>query len=343
VICQQTIPISSHRILLPARPARGSRSVLRCAPVSLTAIVLMAAPLGGCSLTALVNALTPTSGYSTYSDLDYGGGARQRLDVYVPEELQERAPVVVFFYGGRWQRGDKERYRFVGQALASRGLVTVIADYRQYPEVKFPGFVEDGARALAWTRSNISRYGGDPRAMFVMGHSAGAHIAAMLVFDERYLHAVGGSGEWLRGMIGLAGPYDFLPLTDDVLKDLFGPPDRYTESQPIAFVDGTEPPLLLLHGLKDETVLVRNTRNLAQRVLEQGGRADTILYPQLDHIKIIGALAAPVRGIAPVLDDTVSFIRATIEAPDRCEAPSRVAKFSAVLRAGNLPGTATSN
>jgi acetyl esterase/lipase len=273
-------------------------------------VLSVLATLSACATRSLVNAFVPDDGYTLHSGIAYGDHARQRLDVYVPEPAPSAAPVVVFFYGGRWRSGDRDFYRFVGQALVARGYVAVIADYRLYPEVRFPAFIEDGARAVRWAREHAAGYGGDPGRLFVMGHSAGAHIAALLALDPQYLQAVGGRREWLAGMIGLAGAYDFLPLTDDDLKDIFGPPERYPLSQPINHVDGRNPPLLLLHGRTDTTVRLKNTVNLAERVRAAGGSVQTVIYPVMGHARMIASLAPPLRYASRVLADIAVFIDA---------------------------------
>ncbi len=277
-------------------------------------VLFMLVTLSACAARDVVNAFVPADGHVVHGGIAYGDHVRQRLDVYVPEPVPSAAPVVVFFYGGRWRSGDRDFYRFVGQALASRGYVAVIADYRLYPEVRFPDFVEDGARAVRWARAHARDHGGDPRKIFVMGHSAGAHIAALLALDPRYLQALGGDRSWLSGMIGLAGPYDFLPLTDDDLKDIFGPPERHPLSQPVSHVDGRNPPLLLLHGRADSAVWPRNTLNLAARVRAAGGPVQTAIYPVMGHVRIVAGLAAPLRFTSPVLDDVVNFINQSVAA-----------------------------
>jgi acetyl esterase/lipase len=187
----------------------------------------------------------------------------------------------------------------------------MIPDYRTYPDVKFPAFVEDGAQAVRWARAHARDFGGDPDRLFVMGHSAGAHIAALLALDGSYLAAAGGSRQWLAGMIGLAGPYDFLPIEDDDLKAIFGPPERYAQSQPINFVDGHNPPMLLLHGKTDITVYARNTVNLAAKIREKGGPVQSIIYPVMSHVRIVACMAAPIRFTGPTLDDVSRFIQQT--------------------------------
>lgn len=285
---------------------------MRLSPVLLTSL-LAGLLLSACAGTAALNTLTPSSGYTVTSNLPFDRERSQRLDLYVPDNARG-APVVLFFYGGRWTEGVKEDFKFVGQALASRGFVTVIADHRKYPDVRFPAFVEDGARAVAWTRENIAPFGGDPEKLFVMGHSSGAHIAAMLAMDPKYLAAVGGSRAWLRGMIGLAGPYDFLPITAPDLRDIFGPPENFEQSQPIFFADGRNPPLLLLHGEDDDVVWVKNSRNLAKAVANAGGAVETVIYPKMSHRWIIATLAAPLRGQSDVLDSISEFVNRRAQA-----------------------------
>jgi acetyl esterase/lipase len=214
----------------------------------------------------------------------------------------------VFFHGGGWTTGDKSQYRFVAEALLSRGYVVVVPSYRLYPTARFPGFVADAAKAVAWSHRHASEYGADASQLFVMGHSAGAHIAAMVSFDERYLAAEGGEAAWVRGFIGLAGPYDFLPLTDEYLKDVFGPVDKYPDSQPINFVDGREPPALLLHGLSDGTVWPRNSQRLAAKIRAQGGKVTEHYYEGMGHGGVLGALSIYLRSRRPVLDDIAAFV-----------------------------------
>ncbi|MEQ8797769.1 MAG: alpha/beta hydrolase [Salinisphaeraceae bacterium] len=275
------------------------------------AVSLLTALTAACSGQQLVNTLASTGGYELHAGQAYGNLPRQQLDVYEPDNDVPDRPVVVFFYGGRWSSGERAGFRFVAQALTSRGYVAVVPDYRLYPEVRFPDFVEDGARATAWVREHAVDYGGDPGRLFLMGHSAGAHIAAMLATDERYLQAVGGSPDWLAGMIGLAGPYEFLPITAEDLKDTFGPEDTWPASQPVNFVDGNEPPMLLMHGADDVTVHAEDSEILAEKVHAAGGQAALELYPGIGHIRLIGNLGLPLRWFAPQLDRIAAFVDET--------------------------------
>lgn len=286
------------------------RKSLLCLTSLISALVL----LSGCSGLGTLNSLTTNDGYHVTSNVQYDRITGESLDIYNPPQAQG-APVVVFFYGGRWTTGSKDDYKFVGQALTSQGFVVVIADYRKYPQIRFPAFVQDGAKAVKWTHDNIAKFGGDPTKLFVMGHSSGAHIAAMLALNEKYLKAVGGDRSWLKGMIGLAGPYDFMPLTAPDLRDMFGPPDQYEQSQPILFVDGLNPPLLLMHAEDDQTVLVKNTRNLARAVAKAGGPVETLIYPKIgcpafdSHSCILATIAAPLRKQSDVLAGITDFIK----------------------------------
>lgn len=276
----------------------------------LTCCLAMAALLAGCTLVETFNALIPTSGLKRTADLRYGDQPRRTLDIYQPAGKSTQArPVVVFFYGGSWDSGKKEEYLFVAEALTSIGVVAVLPDYRIYPEVRFPGFLEDAAAAVQWTRSNISRYGGDPQRIFVMGHSAGAHIAAMLTYDEQWLRQAGGHPRELAGFIGLAGPYDFLPLKSERLKIIFGPEESRPRSQPINFVNPSAPPALLLHGDADTIVGPHNSINLARRVQEKGARVELLRYPGLDHRAIVVNLSAYFRSGKPELPAIADFIR----------------------------------
>ena len=266
--------------------------------------------LPGCSVSSAINALVPSSGYRVVTGIPYGEGPRRTLDVYVPDGADGGTPMLVFFYGGSWDSGEKENYRFAGQAFASRGYVTAIPDYRLYPEVRFPDFLKDASAAVAWAVSHGGDYGAAPGPVYLTGHSAGAHIAAMLTLDRQWLGEAGLSPcGAIRATVGLAGPYDFLPLKSEVLKEIFGPEATRPQSQPINFVTGTAPPMLLVTGDSDTTVRPRNTDNLAAKIRERGGEVEVVHYDGIGHTPLVGALAAPLRRLAPVLDDTDAFLR----------------------------------
>lgn len=262
----------------------------------------LAGLLGGCSPAALLNATVPRRGYSREVDIAYGPDPRQRLDVYRPDRPAERPCTVVFFYGGSWDSGSKADYLFVGQSLAEAGHTAILPDYRLYPEIRFPAFVEDGATATRWAADR-----GDGRPLVVMGHSAGAHIALMLAADTPYLGHAGVDRRALAGAIGLAGPYDFLPLTSARLVRIFGGRDN-PASQPITFARAPLPPALLIHGEADRTVLPRNSERLAAAWRAAGAPVELKLYPDVDHVDVIAAMAGLLRGRAPTRTDVLAFL-----------------------------------
>ncbi|UCH47325.1 MAG: alpha/beta hydrolase [Betaproteobacteria bacterium] len=270
-------------------------------------LVLGACLLGGCSPFVYLNAFSPEEEAREEIDIAYGTLPRQRLDVYVPATPPGGpAPVVVFFYGGAWDSGKKANYRFVGRTMAARGFVVVIPDYRVYPEVVFPGFIEDAAAAVAWTFDGIPRYGGDTSRVFLMGHSAGAHIAAMVALNGGYLEVEGHSPDQLAGWIGLSGPYDFLPLKSRRLKEIFGDPAPRT-TQPVEFVTPVAPPALLVTGDADTRVIPRNTHRLEARLLEAGVPVRKIVYPDIGHGRTVAAFSG-LGDDLPVVDDVESFV-----------------------------------
>lgn len=264
--------------------------------------------LSGCRPATLVNHLIDTSGYELHTDIAYGEQPHQRLDTYRPAQLKAPAPTVIFIYGGRWREGARQDYRFVAQALSSIGAIVVIPDYGKFPAVQFPDFVIDAAQAVRWVTDHSAELGGDPRRIFIMGHSAGAQIAALLALDPRYLRAQGLEPRQLRGMIGLAGPYDFLPFTDADVAEVFGPITNLSITQPITYACNPHAPLLLLYGEADKTVMPGNSTRLAARIRSCGGQVSTQAYPGLGHISIIGSLWSPARGLAPTLTDIQRFM-----------------------------------
>lgn len=273
-------------------------------------ILLLA--LGGCSPVQLLNALTPDSTYDRTAGIAYGDDPRQKLDVYVPHQPMPGAPVVVFFYGGSWNSGSRVDYRFVGEALASKGIVTVVADYRLYPQVRYPLFLQDGARAVAWTKAHIHEFSGNPQRLYLMGHSSGGYNAAMLALDDQWLAAVGMSPRDLQGWIGLAGPYDFLPIKNPEVRPVFFWPDSPPQSQPINHVRRGAPPALLIAATGDDLVNpTRNTGGLASKLRAAGVPAQDLYYSRPSHITLVATLSRPLRRLAPVLDQVVGFIAHT--------------------------------
>ena len=269
---------------------------------------LAMALMSACSPAALLNATLPGNGYELATTADYGPDARLKLDVYRPTTGHGPAPVIVFFYGGSWKSGQRGTYRFIAQAYASRGYVVVIPDYRLYPQVTFPAFMDDAARAVDWVAGNIAGYGGDPARIVLMGHSAGAHMAALLALDGGYLAAHGRDPAALRGVIGLAGPYWFNPLDYRSTRAVFAGTRDIDRARPITFARRDAPPMLLLHGDSDSTVYPLNTERLTARLRAAGAAAESRLYPGTGHIGLVLALTPLFRGNSPALADTLDFL-----------------------------------
>ena len=264
-----------------------------------------------------LNAGIPTDGLQVARGVRYGAAARQAMDVWRPEGAAG-LPVVVFFYGGSWQNGRRQDYPFVAATLARRGLVVAVPDYRLFPSVRFPTFLEDAALAVACVRRGAAGWGGDPARVVLAGHSAGAYIAAMLALQPRWLAAAGEDRAGLAGMVGLAGPYDFLPIQDEDIRAVFAPAAAdLRATQPVAQVDGGNPPMLLLHGGADRTCLPRNSLALAARVRAAGGVAEARLYPGVGHIGIVLGFAPLFRRISPACDELARFALRTAPAPQR--------------------------
>jgi acetyl esterase/lipase len=274
---------------------------------------LVLAILSGCSPLGVLNSLVPSSSYKLTSDVAYGSAPRHKLDVYTPTLAAPASgyPVVVFFYGGSWNRGEKADYKFAGEALASRGVLAMVADYRLYPEVRYPDFLNDCALALGFVLDKAASVNGDPKRVFVMGHSAGAYNASMLALDARWLKAVGRSPLELAGFIGLAGPYDFLPMTNPDTQPVFFHPNYPAGSQSIDYAAASSPRTFL--GAAKEDALVnpqRNTVGLHNRLKAAGVETTLKLYDRVNHMTLVASLGAPVRWLAPVLDDVVEFVNA---------------------------------
>ena len=273
-------------------------------------LAMLPALLTACSGTDLLNATVSTDTYRRTADLAYGNNARHRLDVYQPTAGIGKAPMVVFFYGGSWSSGDRADYRFVGEALASQGIVAVIADYRLSPSVRYPAFLEDSALAMRWAFDHAEQYGANPARVFVMGHSAGAYNAAMLALDKRWLGAVDLSPARLAGWIGLAGPYDFLPIGDAKTQVAFNWPNTPADSQPLVFASRASPPALLLAPTQDTVVSAqRSTVAMANKLRVSGVKVQSELFDTVSHITLVASMAAVLRGRAPVLERITEFVR----------------------------------
>ncbi|RZL65233.1 MAG: alpha/beta hydrolase [Variovorax sp.] len=280
----------------------------------LAAVAAAATVLSACSPVKVLNRLVPSSTYDFEGDVRYGAAERQRLDIYRPLAATQTAsaarPLVVFFYGGTWTTGERASFKFVGEALASRGAVVVIPDYGLSPTFKYPVFAQDSALAVKWALDNAARLGADPKQVYVMGHSSGGYNAAMVALDPRWLGAVGASPKALAGWIGLAGPYDFLPIENPDAQVAFNWPNTPPDSQPLAHVSAAAPRTLLMAARNDKLVNpVRNTGQMAARLRAAGVEVQTREFDDLSHITLIGAVAKPLQWLGgPVLPPLEDFL-----------------------------------
>ena len=279
--------------------------------ILIVAVLLLVTALivscGGLAFTA-ANAPALFGEFDRRADVAYGAAARQRLDVYTPKNAANR-PIIVFWYGGGWEDGKKSQYRFVGAALAKAGYVAVLPDYRLYPEVKFPEFVHDGGAALAWVVSHAGEIGGNPQRIYVAGHSAGAHLAAMLAYDRSQLDRVGLPPGTVRGFIGLSGPYALDPNTH-TYRAIFGAPFALADWQPVQLAKAGAPPALLLHGEADPVAYVGHARKMAAALAALGVPVTLRTYPGRGHRDTVAAFALPAPHKLPVLEEIRRFVEA---------------------------------
>ncbi|WP_406697484.1 alpha/beta hydrolase [Sphingomonas qomolangmaensis] len=283
--------------------------------IRLAVPALIAAALSACSPPALLNRLDSVAGGGAGVERAGQGMAfgshGQTLDVWRPRGGGTH-PVVIFWYGGGWVSGRREEYGFAGRALAARGFVVVVPDYRKVPAVRFPAFVEDGAQAVRWTRDTIASFGGDPERIALAGHSAGAYTVAMLALDPRFLAAEGVPAGTVKAGIGLSGPYDFYPFDTRRSIDAMAGVADPAATQPVNFARRDAPPMLLVTSSDDTVVRPRNAINLAARLKAAGAPVELRNYPGLAHEEVVMALAKPFRGKGPVLDDSVAFLERTL-------------------------------
>ena len=281
----------------------------------ITTLFVLAVCIGIASSTRaqifLVNQMALAQDVERLASIAYGPEAEQQLDIYLPGNTKPDAklPVLIFFYGGCWgacETYPKEDYAFVAQTLTMHGIAVVIADYRLYPAVRFPTIIADAKQAVEWTHKNINRYGGDNTQLFLMGHSAGAHLAAMLAMNQSYLNSETYAN--VRGFIGLAGAYNFLPFDEPYMPELFGAPMSEQESQPIHYVDGSEPSTLLLYGSADTRVKPINIEGLFQHLKDVNSPVQKRIYTGVGHSGIISSFATPLRGSSAIVSDVIDFV-----------------------------------
>lgn len=268
-------------------------------------------------------ALAGTSGSRVVvSDARFGPDPAQRIDVIAPETPGPH-PVLVFIHGGGWHSGAPGEYAFIGRHFARAGYVVVLPGYRLGEAGRYPHMLEDSAAALAWVQGNVARLGGDPARVFVMGHSAGAYNAVMLALDGQWLARAGVAPGFIKGVVGLSGPYDFYPFTSDSARNAFGHVADPRITQPINHVRAPAPPMLLLTGNADETVKMRNSKVLAEALTAAGQPTAPIVLAGVDHAGPVLKLAAPFMRDRRVIDPVLQFLAANGGASAAVQAKNR--------------------
>lgn len=248
--------------------------------------------------------------FQVYTDLAYYDGPdahpiKHRLDLFVPEGLQD-ASVLIFVHGGGWSSGDKNLYAFVGRTFAQQGFVTAIVNYRLSPQVQHPAHIEDVARAFAWVYRNISQYGGSAEKIFVMGHSAGGHLTALLALDEKYLGAHGLTLAAIKGAIPISGVYDVTEAFS-LYRTVFGAdPQQRWDASPLTHVGPNKPPFLILYAQFDFPGFDAQARQLLSGLREYENEATLLEIPNRDHVTIIANIGA---SHDPTTEEILKFLR----------------------------------
>jgi acetyl esterase/lipase len=275
------------------------------------------------SLLSLALAASPTPAPASQpriiqTEVDYveGEGAdpvKHTLDIFQPEG-QQGLPVLLFFHGGVWQRGDKAAYTNVGQALARRGILTLVVNYRLTPTVQHPGHVQDAARATAWALKNVERFGGRKDRVFLSGHSAGGHLVTLLLFDPSYLKAVGHAPEELSGVIALSGVFDLTRPIDDTPEGgfeafIFPPfgPDKAARlaASPVSHLRAVRPPLLVLLAGEDYKDMRQQSRDFVAALKARKLPVSFLTVPGRGHFELIQQIG---RDKDPTTEQLVRFI-----------------------------------
>jgi len=258
-------------------------------------------------------------GVRTYRDLRYYSGqnahpTKHLLDLYLPPERQTGFPLLVFIHGGAWTRGDKGAYagayEYLGAAVAGQEVGVAVINYRLSPEVVHPEHARDVARAVAWLYRNSDKYGWASGKIYLVGHSAGAHLAALVAVQPSYFAALGAKPDIIKGVVAISGIYD-LTLGGVTARMLYEPvfgsdPAVLAEASPALQLGKDSPPFLLLYAQNDYPSMDVQARRF-QRALKQAGiPGSTTMIPGRDHISIISGLA---REGDPVRKMVLEFVK----------------------------------
>jgi acetyl esterase/lipase len=219
---------------------------------------------------------------------------RQRLDVYAPRDARS-LPVVLFFFGGGWRSGDKNLFEHLGRAFAVRNIVAVVANYRLTPDVKFPAHAEDCAAAVGWTASNAEKFGGDAGKIFLAGHSAGAHLVALIAADEHYLKNELTGGATIRGVVFMSGIADLRShvlttelTTKEMVEEAFGASDaELSVASPMMHLHEGMPPFLVIVAENDPAGLREQARLLTEGLRSKDVPVSFLNIKGRDHFTLV--------------------------------------------------------
>ena len=236
-----------------------------------------------------INGLTPKKGYSVKPNLAYGLKARQRLDLYISDVEPSKA-LILFVHGGAWSRGDKQSYKFVGEAFSRYGYDVAVVNYHLAPEHIFPSYVDDLAVALNYLDTNQQKLGISTNQMILMGHSAGAFNIASLLYHPNTIDFK--SKQNIKAMIGIAGPYHFDYKGDALAEDAFDAQIPYQNVMPYYFVERNSIKHYLFIADKDEIVKHSNTYDLHEQLLAQENHSEIINIEKMGHVSIMGSVSS---------------------------------------------------
>ncbi len=277
-------------------------------------LTLTALSLSGCAPVSILNNITPSSSFEKASDISFGPGERDRMDIYRSDTPQTGTPVLVFVHGGSWDSGSKDIYKFLADGFTRSGYDVVVPNYRLYPDAVFPEFLGDNARAVKAVQSRFPN-----RPIVLIGHSAGGYNVLMLGLRDEYLSAVGVDRcNTISGIVGLAAPTGIVPLESEPLTTIF--PDRFTgEDAVLNNVSAPAPAIFLGHGSEDKTVYPQNSEILAEKITTRGGKAAVQVYDKQNHTDIVKVLSRHFDGDASLKADILKFVDALPTSGNFCQ------------------------
>ncbi|SMX25588.1 alpha/beta hydrolase [Boseongicola aestuarii] len=251
------------------------------------------------------SAIAEEAEISIDQDIRYGVHERQIMDVYWPEAVTDKTPILIFLFGGGFSMGSKEQARLIGKSFAKSGIIVAAPNYRLYPNAVFPDFVDDAAKAVAHAWSNFRTSAGKPRPILLSGWSAGAYISALVAYDERYLVAQGTPASAINGFIGLAGPYWGGLCAGQPCPHIFIEGTE-TDWPAAKFVDSDDPPMLLVQGERDNYVDIGNLVALSDAGSEAGVDVFTKVVEKRYHKHVMWDMGEPGTEVRKVVDDFIA-------------------------------------